>query len=161
MEHMTVYALGSGQHITLLLQPDTALKYRKVQLWFEIIHIMAIGLTKYSVLLFYRRLFPSKSVLRILQVVASVVLAWQIAIIAGYVWECRPVQGRNGPRDLHRPEKAVARKCHPQHSHRHRHHHYPFTSDLEVAFTAFPEVPFARGIPNGCSVNDSPDTLTT
>ena len=89
---MTVYSIGSGQHLALLPQPDTALKYRKAQFWFEIIYVIAIGLIKYSVLLFYRRLFPSKSVMKILQVVASVVLAWQIAIIAGYTWECRPVQ---------------------------------------------------------------------
>ena len=69
--------------------------------------------------------------------------------------------GHNGPRDLHRCEKAVARKRHPEHSHRHRHHHYTFTSDLEIAFTTFPEVAFVRGIPNGCSVSDSPKALTT
>ena len=88
---MTVYSIGSGQHIALL-GSNTALKYRKVQFWFEIVYIVAIGLTKDSILLFYRRLFPLKSVLRILQVLASVVLAWQIAIISGYTWECRPIQ---------------------------------------------------------------------
>lgn len=88
---MIVYSIGSGQHIAQL-GLNTVLKYKKAQFWFEIVYIMAIGLTKYSILLFYRRLFPLKSVLRILQVVASVVLAWQIAIIAGYTWECRPIQ---------------------------------------------------------------------
>ena len=69
--------------------------------------------------------------------------------------------GHKCSRDLHRPEKAVARECHPEHSHGHRHHHYPFTSDLETAFTAFPEVAFVRGIPNGRSVSDSPGAPTT
>ena len=92
IEDVTVYSIGSGQHLVLLTKPDTGLRYRKAQFWFEMIYIMAIAFTKYSVLLFYRRLFPSKSVLRTLQVVALVVLAWQIVIIAGYIWECRPVQ---------------------------------------------------------------------
>ena len=88
---MTAYSIGVGQHITLL-PPDTTVRYLKVAFWYEIIYAMAIGLNKYSILLFYRRLFPSKSILRLLQVVASVVLAWQIAIIAGIIWQCRPVQ---------------------------------------------------------------------
>ena len=89
---MTVYSVGSGHHLALLPEPGTTLNNRKAQFWFEMIYTMAIAITKYSVLPFYRRLFPSKSVLRTLQVVALVVLAWQIAIIAGYIWECRPVQ---------------------------------------------------------------------
>ena len=69
--------------------------------------------------------------------------------------------GLNGPWHMHRPEKNVAGKCHPEHSHGHHHHHYPFTSDLEVASTAFPEVSFVRGIFNGRFVSDLLGALTT
>ncbi|KAK0507563.1 hypothetical protein JMJ35_010086 [Cladonia borealis] len=87
-----VYSIGSGQHAAMLPQPKTNIKFEKTAFCFELIYIVVIGLIKYSILLFYRRLFPSKSLLRILQAVASVVLAWQIAIIAGYIGECRPIR---------------------------------------------------------------------
>lgn len=63
--------------------------------------------------------------------------------------------------DLHRLEKAVVRKCHPEHLHGHYHYHYPLASDLETAFTAFPEVASVRRFPNGRSVSDSPGAPTT
>jgi len=80
-----------GKHLATL-PPDTLLKQEKVSFWFEIIYVVAIGFNKYSILLFYRRLFPLKSVFRILQLVAAVVLAWQIAIILGFILQCTPVQ---------------------------------------------------------------------
>lgn len=80
-----------GQHVAVL-PPDTTLIDLKVSFWFELIYVVGIGLNKYSVLFFYRRIFPQKSLLVILQIVGSVVLAWQIAICAAFVWQCRPVR---------------------------------------------------------------------
>lgn len=74
---------------------------------------------------------------------------------------CSKSMGHHGSRDLHRREKALARKCDPEHSHRRRHHHDSFASNLELAITTFPEVTFVRSIPNGRLVSDSLDALTT
>ena len=89
--HAIAYRNGLGQH-TAVLPPNSSLKEEKATFWFELIYVLAIGLNKLSILFFYRRLFPQKSVLVILQLVGLTVLLWQVAIGIGFILQCNPVE---------------------------------------------------------------------
>ena len=88
---MVAYQNGLGQHIAVL-PPGTTVRQEKVSYWFELIYVMGIGFNKYSILFFYRRLFPGRPLLILLQTVGSIVLIWQIAIGSAFIWQCNPVR---------------------------------------------------------------------
>ena len=85
------YRNGLGQHAAVL-PPGTIARQEKVSYWYELIYVMAIGANKYSILFFYRRLFPGKRLLVLLQTVGSIVFIWQIAIESAFIWQCNPVR---------------------------------------------------------------------
>ena len=88
---VTAYHHGLGQHVAVLPSGATETEY-KVTFWFELIYVMGIGLNKYSILFFYRRLFPGRTLLLLLQTVGGIVLIWQIAMLPAFIWQCKPVQ---------------------------------------------------------------------
>ena len=57
----------------------------------EILYNVMIGCVKFSVLLFYHRLFPSKRFQRVSYTVAALLAAWFIACTIVSVTECVPI----------------------------------------------------------------------
>ena len=83
-------AIGWGQH-DAVLPPNTPIKTLREVYWFELIYIIAVGLIKFSILFFYRRIFPQRNVKILLWTVGAVVLCWQIALGFTFIFQCNPV----------------------------------------------------------------------
>ena len=61
----------------------------KLSFSFEILYTVTTGLVKYSILLFYKRLFPQRSVRITLWTIGAIVLAWQVAGLLAFFFQCK------------------------------------------------------------------------
>ena len=59
----------------------------------EIFYVLPIMLTKISILLLYRSIFPGKEFAMATNIIGALVVAWAIACIGGVIFSCIPVQG--------------------------------------------------------------------
>ena len=57
----------------------------------EILYFFAISSIKFSILLFYRRVFPVRQFVIVLWVIGCVSMAWMIAIVLSFVFQCSSV----------------------------------------------------------------------
>lgn len=57
------------------------------------LYTIAIATVKISVLLFYRRLFPSRCFCIVLRVVAGFITCYSLVQILLFIFQCRPVRG--------------------------------------------------------------------
>lgn len=89
---MLAVAHGYGEHKANLSKPQL----HKALFFFFIEQIqykMVIFLNKLSVVLFYKRIFVTKSFQMQCWAVIGTVLCWTIASIAATIWQCVPVAG--------------------------------------------------------------------
>ncbi|KAJ6043681.1 uncharacterized protein N7446_001877 [Penicillium canescens] len=59
----------------------------------EILYTLSLCLTKYSILLFFWRIFSSSSMRIPIYILASVITAWGLGVILTTVFQCVPIQG--------------------------------------------------------------------
>jgi hypothetical protein len=85
-----VIAAGMGRHASTLSQ-DNVVRFREILLAAGIFYITAITLIKLSVLLMYRRLFPSRRFQIGLAVLALISILWWIAFTIVSIFQCQPV----------------------------------------------------------------------
>ncbi|PVI02634.1 hypothetical protein DM02DRAFT_508472, partial [Periconia macrospinosa] len=81
---------GLGRHADTVLMDDIV-TFFKILLAFECIYITAVLLVKLSLLLMYRRLFPSREFKICLAIIAAIVIGWWIAILAVCIFQCNPI----------------------------------------------------------------------
>ncbi|KAI5921183.1 hypothetical protein F4810DRAFT_379274 [Camillea tinctor] len=86
---------GLGTHLELvdgeLRYPTRFYVYEKTRYAYEVISAFSLGITKVSVLLFFRRLFPVRCFCIINNILIGVTLAWGIAYTVATAVRCSPV----------------------------------------------------------------------
>ena len=88
--HQIAVRYGFGRHAAAL-PLDATSKILRLSFSFEILYTVTSGLVKYSILLFYRRLFPQRSVRIALWTIGAIVLSWQVASLFAFFLQCTPL----------------------------------------------------------------------
>ncbi|MCJ1352543.1 MAG: hypothetical protein MMC33_002527 [Icmadophila ericetorum] len=83
---------GFGQHVQLATL-ETATRFFQMLYFVQIVYIFAIAFIKWSILLFYRRIFSVSGTKVPLLVIGVIVLCWSIASILASILSCVPVAG--------------------------------------------------------------------
>ena len=81
---------GLGKH-TAALPPTALTTYLKIAYVEQLMYTTGMSLIKYSILLFYGRIFPLRTYHIQLWVIAVIVAAWQIATTLTYMFQCIPI----------------------------------------------------------------------
>ncbi|RDL33849.1 uncharacterized protein BP5553_08217 [Venustampulla echinocandica] len=84
--------VGFGRHVETVT-PAQLETFLKIFFAAEIFYVLPITLTKISILLLYKSLFPSKEIAIAVYITGAMVLAWATACIFGVIFSCIPVQG--------------------------------------------------------------------
>ncbi|MCJ1354700.1 MAG: hypothetical protein MMC33_004689 [Icmadophila ericetorum] len=82
---------GFGKHISDLPSDATTI-YLKIAYFDELMWSLSLGLIKYSILFFYRRIFPIPKLKITLFIIGGCVLAWQIGVLVSFILQCIPVE---------------------------------------------------------------------
>ncbi|KAL2040179.1 hypothetical protein N7G274_007082 [Stereocaulon virgatum] len=83
---------GLGRHIELY--GPAGVKHFYLGLFVtEIFYTMTLCLTKFSILLFYLRIFARTTIRIPIAILGLIITAWAIAVVATTIFQCRPVQG--------------------------------------------------------------------
>ncbi|KAM5347751.1 hypothetical protein ACJ41O_007575 [Fusarium nematophilum] len=82
---------GLGRHAATLPQEDLV-SFFKLLLAFECVYVTAVMMVKLAVLAMYLRIFPSREFRIGAAIIASIVIAWWIAIVAVCIWQCDPIK---------------------------------------------------------------------
>ncbi|KAH7010705.1 uncharacterized protein B0I36DRAFT_322009 [Microdochium trichocladiopsis] len=82
---------GLGRHAGTLSQDDLV-SFFKLLLAFECVYVTAVMMVKLAVLAMYLRIFPSHGFRTGAAMIASIVVAWWIAIVAVCIWQCNPIK---------------------------------------------------------------------
>ena len=72
-------------------RPDAAAKWYKILFIYENFYVPAIATTKFSVLLFYNRVFSIRSFRMILYAIGATVMTWWIAMQFASIFGCAPI----------------------------------------------------------------------
>ncbi|KAF6843844.1 integral membrane protein [Colletotrichum musicola] len=83
-------AQGLGRHASTL-SLDQQVQFLKLLLAFECIYVTAVMFIKISLLLMYRRIFPSRGFKLSAMVLGGLTIAWWISIVLVCVFQCTPV----------------------------------------------------------------------
>ncbi|OLN87826.1 hypothetical protein CCHL11_00535 [Colletotrichum chlorophyti] len=83
-------AQGLGRHASTLSQ-NQQVEFLKLLLAFECIYVTAVMFVKISLLLMYRRIFPSRGFKIAVMILGGLTIAWWIAIVLVCVFQCTPV----------------------------------------------------------------------
>ncbi|TDZ18583.1 Satratoxin biosynthesis SC1 cluster protein 4 [Colletotrichum sidae] len=83
-------AQGLGRHASTLSTAQQV-EFLKLLLAFECIYVTAVMFIKISLLLMYRRIFPSRGFKISAMVLGGVTIAWWISIVLVCVFQCTPV----------------------------------------------------------------------
>ena len=86
----TAVSNGMGKHVKDA-GPNAVEKWHQVLYVYENFYAPAIATTKFSVLLFYNRIFSIPKFRTILYIIASTVAAWWIAMQFTVIFECTPI----------------------------------------------------------------------
>ncbi|WYZ40083.1 hypothetical protein EsH8_IV_000424 [Colletotrichum jinshuiense] len=81
---------GLGRHASTLSQ-DQQVQFLKLLLAFECIYVTAVMFIKISLLLMYRRIFPSRNFKLAAMILGALSIAWCIAIVFVCIFQCTPV----------------------------------------------------------------------
>lgn len=87
---LTAMKYGFGRHVTELSHQEVS-NYLKVFYTGQLSWICASTTVKLAVLLFYWRIFPSRTFHRVIYGIATFIICWFIACIVTYVIQCNPV----------------------------------------------------------------------
>ena len=68
------------------------MKDLQILYWGELIYVVAMATVKFSILLFYRRIFPARTFKLVLCSIAGLVSAWVIAMGFAMIFQCSPIQ---------------------------------------------------------------------
>lgn len=71
---------------------NTERKDLQLLYWGELMYIVAMATVKFSILLFYRRIFPARSFKIVLWVIAGLVCSWMVAMGLAMIFQCDPIQ---------------------------------------------------------------------
>ena len=88
--HATAVSYDFGKHVKDA-RPDAVEKWHRVLYIYQNFYLPAIATTKFSVLLFYNRVFPIPRFRILLYILASTVAAWWIATQSTVIFECTPI----------------------------------------------------------------------
>ncbi|KAI9672329.1 MAG: hypothetical protein M1817_003351 [Caeruleum heppii] len=87
---------GLGKHVTTL-PPSDVLAWVKALYWYEILYTITMASIKLSILLFYRRIFPTRKFSYALYAVGLFVTLWCIATTLVAAFQCTPIAGMWDP----------------------------------------------------------------
>lgn len=79
---------GGGKHAILVTDP---IAFAKVVLATEVLYNPSIACVKFSILLLYRRIFPSRAFRRYLYVVGAIIFTYSWINVITAIFQCRPI----------------------------------------------------------------------
>ncbi|MCJ1412463.1 hypothetical protein MMC19_006557 [Ptychographa xylographoides] len=82
---------GFGQHVAIL-PADASSVYSHINYFDELIYVVGVPLIKFSILCFYRRIFPNRNIKIVSWIVVAIVVSWQIAIGLTFIFQCTPIE---------------------------------------------------------------------
>ena len=80
-----------GKHAVKVGIPNV-IKFLKLQFIFEIVYCFCVAITKFSILLLYRRIFRLDSFKKWLVGVAIFVFLWAVSTIFAAIFQCMPIR---------------------------------------------------------------------
>ena len=88
-----------GKHVKDA-RPDAIAKWYKILYVYQNFYVAAVATTKFSVLLFYNRVFSTRSFRMVLYAIGATVMMWWIAMQFASIFTCTPIDftwNRHGP----------------------------------------------------------------